>query len=75
MFIEIDQDEDGVWCAHAQLRPGLGANGAVETVKAALDDLCVALAALVEEVEENPLAYLGLGADIGNAEVMRRARG
>jgi hypothetical protein len=23
----VEQDEDGVWCAHAQLRPGVGANG------------------------------------------------
>jgi hypothetical protein len=20
----VEQDEDGVWCAHAQLRPGVG---------------------------------------------------
>jgi predicted RNA binding protein YcfA (HicA-like mRNA interferase family) len=23
----VEQDEDGVWCAHAQLRPGVGARG------------------------------------------------
>lgn len=23
----VEQDEDGVWCAYAQLRPGVGANG------------------------------------------------
>jgi len=23
----VEQDDDGVWCAHAQLRPGVGANG------------------------------------------------
>ena len=23
----VEQDEDGVWCDHAQLRPGVGANG------------------------------------------------
>ena len=22
----VEQDEDGIWCAHAQLRPGVGAN-------------------------------------------------
>ena len=23
----VEEDEDGVWCAHAQLRPSVGANG------------------------------------------------
>ena len=23
----VEQDEDGIWCAHAQLRPGVGGNG------------------------------------------------
>jgi hypothetical protein len=23
----VEQDEDGAWCARAQLRPGAGANG------------------------------------------------
>ena len=27
----VEQDEDGVWCAHAQLRPGVGANGEGDT--------------------------------------------
>ncbi|GLY26815.1 hypothetical protein [Kineosporia sp. NBRC 101731] len=47
--IVIEQDEDGVWCAHAQLRPGLGAHGEGDTEAAALDDLREALTALIEE--------------------------
>jgi hypothetical protein len=27
----VEQDEDGVFCAHAQLRPGVGANGEGDT--------------------------------------------
>jgi len=29
----VEQDEDGVWCAHAQPRPGVGANGEGETLE------------------------------------------
>lgn len=47
--IVIEQDEDGVWCAHAQLRPGLGAHGEGETEEAALEDLREALTGLIEE--------------------------
>jgi predicted RNase H-like HicB family nuclease len=47
--IVIEQDEDGVWCAHAQLRPGVGAHGEGETEEAALDDLREALIGLIEE--------------------------
>ena len=32
----VEQDEDGVWCAHAQLRPGVGANGEGVTASAAI---------------------------------------
>jgi len=46
----IEQDEDGVWCASAQLRPGVGAVGDGETREAALDDLRDALQALIAEV-------------------------
>ena len=46
----IEQDEDGVWCAHAQLRPGVGANGDGPTREAAIAGLREALAALVAEV-------------------------
>jgi predicted RNase H-like HicB family nuclease len=45
----VGQDEDGVWCAHAQLRPGVGANGEGETAEAAIADLREALIGLVEE--------------------------
>jgi predicted RNase H-like HicB family nuclease len=45
----VEQDEDGVWCAHAQLRPGVGANGEGQTAEAAIADLKDALVALVEE--------------------------
>jgi predicted RNase H-like HicB family nuclease len=46
----LDQDEDGVWCASAQLRPGVGAVGDGETAEAALDDLRKALQVLIAEV-------------------------
>jgi predicted RNase H-like HicB family nuclease len=45
----VEQDEDGVWCAHAQLRPGVGANGDGSTREAAIADLREALAALIGE--------------------------
>lgn len=35
----VEQDEDGWWCAHAQLGPNVGANGQGQTRKEALDDL------------------------------------
>ena len=40
----VEQDEDGVWCARAQLRPGVGAHGEGETAEAAIADLREALA-------------------------------
>jgi len=45
----VEQDEDGVWCAHAQLRPGVGANGEGAIAEAAIADLREALIGLVEE--------------------------
>ena len=45
----VEQDEDGIWCAHAQLRPGVGANGEGDTAKAAVADLREALEALIAE--------------------------
>jgi predicted RNase H-like HicB family nuclease len=45
----INRDEDGVWCAHAQLRPGVGANGEGATPEAAVADLREALTALIAE--------------------------
>jgi predicted RNase H-like HicB family nuclease len=46
----LEPDEDGVWCASAQLRPGVGAAGDGATREAALDDLREALQALIAEV-------------------------
>jgi len=45
----VEQDEDGAWCAHAQLRPGVGANGEGDTPDAAIADLREALAGLIAE--------------------------
>ena len=45
----VEQDEDGVWSAHAQLRPGVGANGEGDTPGAAITDLREALLGLVAE--------------------------
>lgn len=33
----MERDEDGVWCAHAHLRPGVGAHGEGATPEAAAD--------------------------------------
>jgi predicted RNase H-like HicB family nuclease len=46
----LEQDEDGVWCASAQLRPGVGAVGDGATADEANADLRDALTALIEEV-------------------------
>ncbi len=45
----VEQDEDGVWCAHAQLRPQVGANGEGDTPEAAISDLREALTGLITE--------------------------
>ncbi|MBO0840919.1 MAG: hypothetical protein J2O49_08890 [Sciscionella sp.] len=45
----VNVDEDGVWCAHAQLRPGVGAHGEGDTKEAAVTDLQEALSGLVAE--------------------------
>ena len=29
----VEQDEDGIWCAHAQLHPGVGVNGEGDTAE------------------------------------------
>ena len=47
--VVVERDEDGVWCAHTQLRPGVGAHGEGDTEEAALDDLREALIGLIEE--------------------------
>ena len=43
------RDEDGVWCAHAQLRRGVGAIGEGDNREAAIADLREALEDLVAE--------------------------
>jgi predicted RNase H-like HicB family nuclease len=45
----VEEDEDGVWCAHAQLRPSVGANDEGATREEAVDDLREALAGLIAE--------------------------
>jgi hypothetical protein len=45
----VEEDEDGVWCAHAQLRPGVGANGEGGSPSAAIADLREALTGLIAE--------------------------
>ena len=47
--VVVERDEGGVWCALAQLRPGVGAHGEGDTEEAALEDLREALIGLIEE--------------------------
>jgi predicted RNase H-like HicB family nuclease len=47
--VHLEQDEDGVWCAHAQLRPGVGAHGEGDSPEAAVADLREALEGLIGE--------------------------
>ncbi|RZU50405.1 hypothetical protein EV385_2177 [Krasilnikovia cinnamomea] len=47
--VVVERDEGGVWCAHAQLLPGVGAHGEGATEEEALDDLREALIGLIEE--------------------------
>jgi hypothetical protein len=44
----LEQDEDGVWCAHALLARGVGANGEGDTPEAAVEDLRDALTGPVD---------------------------
>jgi hypothetical protein len=46
----LEQDEDGIWCASARLRPAAGVVGDGLTAEAAVADLCEALIALAQEV-------------------------
>ena len=46
----VEQDEDGVWCACAPLRPGVAAFGDGQTRDEALADLRAGLDLLIEEV-------------------------
>ena len=45
----VEQDEDGVWCAHAQLLPHVGAHGEGDTPEDAVADLREALSGLIAE--------------------------
>ena len=56
----VEQDEDGIWCASAQLRPGVGAVGDGATAEEAIADLREALATLIEEVGAPPELTLTL---------------
>jgi predicted RNase H-like HicB family nuclease len=58
----LEQDEDGVWCAHAQLRPGVGAHGDGDTPEEALNELRIALGGLIEEF--GPPQELTLSLDV-----------
>jgi predicted RNase H-like HicB family nuclease len=50
----VSQDEDGVWCASAQLGPGVGAVGDGATEEAAIADLGAALQVLLVEQVPQP---------------------
>jgi predicted RNase H-like HicB family nuclease len=50
----IEPDQDGAWCAHAQLRPGVGANGEGDSREAAIADLRQALDGLIAEFGPPP---------------------
>jgi predicted RNase H-like HicB family nuclease len=56
----LAQDEDRVWCASAQLRPGVGAVGDGATAEEAIADLRNALTVLIEEVGAPPELTLTL---------------
>lgn len=56
----LEQDEDGVWCALAQLRPGIGAVGDGNTPEAAIADLREALTALLADAGPSPELTLTL---------------
>ena len=45
----VEQDEDSVWCAHAQLRPGVGAHGEGDSRETAIADLREAVTGLIAE--------------------------
>jgi predicted RNase H-like HicB family nuclease len=45
----LEQDEDGAWCAHAQLQPQVGAHGEGATADEAVTDLREALSGLIAE--------------------------
>lgn len=50
--LTLDQDEDGVWCASAELRPGVAAFGDGDTRQAALDDLRAGIIELIAAMRD-----------------------
>lgn len=66
----LEQDEDGIWCASAQFRPGVGAVGDGSTPEAAIEDLREALIALVEEVGQPPELTAEQWADLANSPAL-----
>lgn len=56
----VSQDEDGVWCASAQLGPGAGAVGDGATEEAAVAELRAGLEALLAETGLPPVLTLTL---------------
>ena len=56
----VTQDEDGVWCASAQLGLGVGAVGDGPTEEAAVEDLRAALRVLLAETGPPPELTLTL---------------
>ena len=53
----VEQDEDGVWCAHAQLRPGVGAHGEGDSREAAI-------AGAIARFPGEQWGWWGLGSDL-----------
>jgi predicted RNase H-like HicB family nuclease len=45
----LEQDEDGIWCAHARLGESGGANGNGATQDEAIDDLRAAVKMVIDE--------------------------
>ncbi|MCX4097808.1 hypothetical protein [Nocardia sp. alder85J] len=58
----LERDEDGVWCASATVRPGVGAVGDGDTPEAALADLREGLLVLFEVID--PPAEMALELDV-----------
>jgi hypothetical protein len=67
----VEQDEDGVWCASALLRPGVGAVGDGATPEEAVTDLRAGLGALLEVV--GPTAELTLTVNVAELAAASRS--
>jgi hypothetical protein len=70
----VEQDEDGVCCAHAQLRPGVGAHGEGDSRDAAIADLSEAFLGLITEFGAPGELTLVLDVEAWFAELDRFAR-